>query len=289
MLKSMTAYGKAETFSNGFMIFSEIRGLNSKHLDIKLNIPKEINYLTVKIITEIKKTVKRGRIDVLIKLEPIGEELSFRLNYEAAKKYLKEIRKLESQTLKEIQVNLKDLFSIQGIFKKEETNLKKVENEIIKTVRESLKSFKKEGIIEGQKLKEELEERISNIKRELKKIESIKEKINEELFEKIKSKVRNLVSNIPEELERRIELEVVMLSEKQDISEEISRLNFHLKRFEDLLETEYSGKTLDFLCQEMNREANTISSKLREISIVAPIINIKSEIAKIKEQVQNVE
>ncbi len=289
MIKSMTAYGQAKASANKYSIMAEIRGLNSKHLDINLNIPKEIYFLSPKIVSEVKKFVKRGRVDIIIRLEHSDFEQKVHFNFEIARKYLREIKKLEIQSQKEISVSLGDLISIQNSLKDDSENYQNFEVEIIKALRTSLEAFDKERKIEGKKLKEELEKRISLIDLELKNIEEAKDRINSELFKKMKSKVENIIGKIPEDLEGKLEFEIALMSEKQDITEEISRLKFHISRFKELLKGKAEGKALDFICQEMNRETNTIGSKLREISIINPVVNIKSEIARIREQVQNVE
>ncbi len=293
-MKSMTGYAKETLKTENIEVTAEIRSLNGKALRIKYSIPRLFNPLIVEIQSTIGEVIKRGEVDLHIsyKLPPeLTPEVS--VNYAQAEKYMKAIQKISGVSGKEISVTLKDLFSIPEIFQKEETEVDPFKDAVINAVKSAVLKLDETRKIEGEKIKRYLEEKLENIEKTLHEIEKEIAGIEERIFERLREKTKKLLKSAEieeEEILKRVEIEVALLAEKQDVSEEVSRLKMHLKRFRNLMEAdEPIGKTLDFLCQEMHREINTLGSKLKEIDVTEPVLKIKSEIAKIKEQVQNVE
>ncbi|WP_245807353.1 YicC/YloC family endoribonuclease [Desulfurobacterium atlanticum] len=288
----MTGYGKGEATNNLINVTVEIKTINSKALDVRINLSRAINNLMSTFNEILKKYIKRGKVDVFInyKLSP-DVEIPVCVNYSMAKTYINAINKISGLTGKEISITMRDLLSMHDIFMKEEIDFSKFEPVFIEAFESALKKVDEERIKEGEKLKQDIEKRLEKIEATVRKIENRSKEISKILFEKLKEKVSKLLEDFDdkEELTKRVELEVALLAEKQDVSEEITRLYSHIKRFRELLNEDFSGKTMDFLCQEMHREINTLGSKLKEINITEPILQIKTEIARIKEQVQNVE
>jgi len=291
-VKSMTGYGKGEAKNDLISVTVEAKSVNSKNLDLRINLPRAINNLLSTLTNKAKKYVKRGKVDIYInyKLSP-DIEIPVSVNYSMAKTYINAINKIAGLTGKEISVTMKDLLNMHDIFLKEEIDFADFENVFIEAFETALQQIDEERIKEGEELKQDIEKRLIEIERIAKKVEKDSENISETLFKKIKEKCQKLLEDFfeSEEFSKRIEIEVALLAEKQDISEEITRLHAHIRRFKELLNEDFSGKTMDFLCQEMHREINTLGSKLKEINISEPVLKIKTEIARIKEQVQNVE
>ena len=295
MIKSMTGYGKETVKSKEIEVTAEIRSLNGKGLRIRYSMPRFFNPLTLEIQNAISEVIKRGDVDLHLTYRFSPEfvpEVS--VNYQEAIKYIKAASKLSGLSGKEISINLTDLLSIPEIFQKEEVEVEPFKNAVLEAVKKALQTADKSRKEEGKRIKAYLEERLEEIEKTLNVLEDNIKEIEKKAFEKLKEKAKKLLNElkeeVEEELEKRVELEVALIAEKQDVSEEISRLKIHIERFRKLMENEEPvGKTLDFLCQEMHREINTLGSKVREIDVTEEVLKIKSEIAKIKEQVQNVE
>ncbi len=292
-MKSMTGYGKCQVTTDQIQVTVEIRTLNSKNLRVRPSIPRLFNPFINEIAATVDKFLKRGDVDIHVnyKLSPeVSPPLA--INYAEAEKFIKAVEKISGISGKNIQVTLKDLMSIPEIFQKEEIDPSPFKEPFFKALECALTEVVKAREEEGKKIKSFFIERLKRIEENLSELKSDITNIEKLLLVRLREKVKKLLeeANISEEFEKRIELEVAILAEKQDVSEEISRLETHVERFKKLLESrEPVGKELDFLCQEMHREINTLGNKVKEVDITELVLNIKSEIAKIKEQVQNVE
>ncbi|SMP10999.1 TIGR00255 family protein [Desulfurobacterium pacificum] len=293
-MKSMTGYAKETFKTEDIEVTAEIKSLNGKALRIRFSIPRLFNPLITEIQSVIGEVVKRGEVDLYLfyRLSPeLVPEVS--VNYAQAEKYLKAVQKISGVSGKEITVTFKDLLAIPEIFQKEEMDVEPFREAVISAVKKAVLKLDEVRRIEGEKIKRYLEDRLKTIEETLLEIEEDIEGIEGRIFERLKEKVEKLLKDVgveEEEFLKRVEMEVAFLAEKQDVSEEVSRLKMHLKRFRELIDSdEPIGKTLDFLCQEMHREINTLGNKLKEIDVTEPVLKIKSEIARIKEQVQNVE
>ncbi|WP_457568459.1 YicC/YloC family endoribonuclease [Desulfurobacterium sp.] len=286
----MTGYGKGEAANDFISVTAEIKSVNSKNLDVRINLPRIANNLLGRLNNKIKEYIKRGKVDVYInyKLSP-DVEIPISINYPMAKTYINAIKKIEGTTGRKIGINMRDLLSMHDIFSREEVDIAGKEDVFLSAVENALIQLDDERKKEGEKLKRDIENRLNNIETIVIKVEEQTGYLNEKIRERLLEKVKKLFESLDEEITKRIELEVVLIAEKQDVSEEITRLKSHIKRFYQLLDEDFCGKTMDFLCQEMHREINTLGSKLKEINLTEPVLKIKTEIARIKEQVQNVE
>lgn len=289
-MKSMTGYGKSEASNDFITVTVEVKSINSKNLDLRINLPRIVNNLLNKLNNKVKEYVKRGKVDVYInyKLSP-DVEIPVSINYQMAKTYINAIRKIEGTSGRKIEINMRDLLSMHDIFSKEDVDLSGSEEVFLTALEKALIILNEEREKEGKKLKADIEERLKIIEETVNDIEKVASSINEKIREKLTEKIKKLFEPDDEDVKKRIELEVALIAEKQDVTEEITRLKSHIKRFYQLLNEDFSGKTMDFLCQEMHREINTLGSKLKEINVTEPVLKIKTEIARIKEQVQNVE
>ncbi|WP_297445008.1 YicC/YloC family endoribonuclease [Desulfurobacterium sp.] len=286
----MTGYGKSEASNDFITVTVEVKSINSKNLDLRINLPRIVNNLLNRLNSKVKEYVKRGKVDVYInyKLSP-DVEIPVSINYSMAKTYIDAIKKIEGTSGRKIEINMRDLLSMHDIFSKEDIDISGSEEVFIEALENALMQLDAERKKEGEKLKKDIESRLKKIEAILHDIEEKANSINEKIKKRLTEKVKKLFEPDDEEISKRIELEIVLIAEKQDVTEEITRLKSHIKRFYQLLNEDFSGKTMDFLCQEMHREINTLGSKLKEINATESVLKIKTEIARIKEQVQNVE
>ena len=293
-MRSMTGYGKF-TFSNEFLeVTAEVKSLNSKALRVRFSMPRIFNPFINELQALVSEFVKRGDVEIYVKhrFSP-SVEIPISINYREAVRFIREIEKISALSGRDITVSMGDVFSLPEVVEKEEVEEEILREPLLRAVEGALRELDAARMREGEKLRDYLAEKIGSIEREVAEIERRVSEIEGKLRMKLRKKVEELLKgwNLSEEVERRIELEVVLLAERQDVSEEISRLKAHISRFRELLnlEGEPVGKTLDFLCQEMHREITTLGNKVREVDVTEPVLRIKTEIARIKEQVQNVE
>ncbi len=292
MIRSMTGYGKAEKSIEQRMYQIEIKSVNHRYLDISVKMPKQLSYLEESIKSLISSEIKRGKVDVFITFEnnsAQGKEI--KINTEIAKIYIDELKKLAKQEniLSNIEVTeiskYPDVLSIQNV--NDEETIKQEILEVTKIALEQLIKMKK---VEGEKISEDLLERINNIKEKIQKISSLSTGLIEEYIVKLESRIKELIKDKDID-ETRLAQEVVIYADKCSIEEEVTRLNSHIYQFEELIKEKNKtiGKKLDFIIQEMNRETNTIGSKANNLEITNGVIDIKTELENIREQVQNIE
>jgi uncharacterized protein (TIGR00255 family) len=291
MIVSMTGFGKGRTGNKNLNVEVEIKSVNSRYLDISLRIPSSLMNKDYDIKEFIKSKIKRGKVLASIQIKRNGlEEENLALDSDKLKSYLsllKSIKKAakisEKVKLEHLLINKEILISNNFLISDVEYNL--VTEAIDEALSEMISMKKKEG----KELSKDLRKRIDNIEDRLKEIEKEAEQSVQEYFKKFKEKIKLLIENIAQYSER-LELELAIIAEKAEITEECVRLRSHLKFFLNSLENDDEpGRKLNFLCQEMNREANTISSKTVSTSVTHNTVFIREEIEKIREQIQNIE
>jgi len=287
----MTGFGKGSAGNKNLSVEVEIKSVNSRYLDISLRIPSSLANKDFEIKEFIKSKVKRGKIFASVQIKRNGlEEENLSLDSEKLKSYLqllKSVKKAakisEKIKLEHILLNRELLISNNFLVSDVEFNL--VKESLDHALREMVSMKRKEG----KELEKDLQKRIENIESKLTEIEKEAELGVREYFNKFKEKIKSLIENIAQYNER-LELELAIIAEKAEITEECVRLRSHLKFFLGSLEKDDEpGRKLNFLCQEMNREANTISSKTVSTSITHSTVFIREEIEKIREQIQNIE
>jgi uncharacterized protein (TIGR00255 family) len=291
MIYSMTGYGKASVSKYKTTVVAEIRSINSRFFEISLKLPSILSNYEYEIKELFRSKVQRGKINAVIHFKKDGIENGF-LSVDSKKllselELIKKVKKISG--IKE-EVKLEHLLNNKEIFVSQETELSKNEFEIVKstlnTAIEKLISMKKK---EGAELVKDFSSRIEKISRRVASIEKEYKQSVTDCFNKLKQRINELINNI-EINEDRLNAELALIADRTDITEECVRLKSHLKLFKDSLKNENEpGKKLNFLCQEMNREANTISSKSISTSIIHSSVDIKEEIEKIREQIQNIE
>ena len=291
MIKSMTGFGKNNLVINDRNYQVEIRSVNHRYLDINIKMPRQLTYLEEIIKKAISTKVKRGKIDVSISFENNSTEgRNVKINTEIAKMYIEQLRKLAEveNILSDIQVTeitkLPDVLNI-NIDQDDDT----IKQELLESVSIATDNLIEMKQTEGNKIAEDLIRRINYIEEKILKISELSTGLIEEYVVKLEERIKEILkTDIIDK--SRIAQEVVIYADKTSIEEEITRLKSHIIQFRNLLkEEEPVGKKIDFLIQEMNRETNTIGSKANNLDIVNGVIDIKTELENIREQIQNIE
>lgn len=293
MIRSMTGYGKQNLSLEGREYQIEIKSVNHRYLDINVKIPKAISYLEETIKKEISNKIKRGKIDVFVSFENNSEEgRKIEINKQLAKLYIEQLKELAQEEKIESNIEVMDIAKIPDVLtiKVDEEN-SKIKDEIKQVTQGAVTRILEMKNIEGEKISQDLLQRIRNIQNKIVEISAKSTGLIEEYVVKLEKRVKELLKN--DEVDKsRLAQEVVIYADKCSIEEEITRLKSHIFQFENLISNNQDGaigKKLDFIIQEMNRETNTIGSKANNLEITNGVIDIKTEIEDIREQVQNIE
>jgi uncharacterized protein (TIGR00255 family) len=294
MIKSMTGFGRGEHSDGKRTIVVEIRSVNHRYGDIIVKMPRKYSFAEEKIKNSVKEVVRRGKVEVSILVDDISDEdINVRLNTALAHKYyenlmiLKESLELEETPTLSMLVNLPDVMkSIPDIDDEEE-----VTKLLLFSTNLAVENLDEMRRKEGAKLAEDLIQRAGLIRKMTEEIEKIAPEMVKIYSAKLQERIKELMGNSFEIPEERIIMEATIYADKASITEELVRLDSHMLQLVSIIDKsqEPDGKRLDFLIQEMNREANTIGSKANNIEITNLMLQIKSEIEKLREQVQNIE
>ena len=291
MISSMTGFGKGVISSGNLIIETEIKSFNSRFLELSLKIPRSLSEKEFLIRDIIKKNISRGKVSVSIffKREGSNGKPMF-VDKSGLNSVLEILRELKESTKSSDNISLDNILLFQNMVLTD--SILDIENEyklVEKSIQISLENFKSMRIKEGTELTNDLRTRVKNIQDTVVKISSASRPSVNVYFEKIKKRAKQLFENLSDNAER-LDFELAMLAEKYDITEECVRLESHIKMFLNTLEqSEEAGRKLNFISQEMNREANTINSKTISTEISHYGIFIKEELEKIREQIQNIE
>ena len=291
MIKSMTGYGKGNISENLRNYQVEIKSVNHRYLDISVKMPRVLSYLEEDVKKVISSKVKRGKIDVFVTFENYSTEgKEIKINNEIAKMYINQLKQLaeEENILANIEVTeiskYPDVLSIQNTQDDEQIKKELIEATTIAT--DKLVQMRQ---VEGSKMAEDLLKRIEKTNQKIEKISELSTGLIEEYVVKLENRIKEILKN-QEIDESRLAQEVVIYADKCSIEEEVTRLKSHISQFKELINSDDAvGKKLDFIIQEMNRETNTIGSKANNLEITNGVIDIKTEIENIREQVQNIE
>ena len=290
----MTGFGRSEYSDGKRNIICEIRSVNHRYSDITVKMPRRYSFAEDKIKQTVKEKLVRGKVDVSINVENLTEnDVVIKLNQLAAGQYYENLKELKEQFGLSGEIDLSLMAGMPDVLKAvpdvdDEDELTKA---ILVPVAEASANLEKMRAVEGARLAEDLIKKGENIKVILDQIEERSPLVIKDYMEKLRARIAELLDGAAEIPEDRILTEAAIFADKCAIDEEITRLNSHLLQLKSILTGSEStvGKKLDFLVQEMNREANTIGSKANDITITNHMLNIKSEIEKIREQVQNIE
>ena len=293
MIYSMTGYGKYEIEENARKITVEISAVNHRYLDLNIRMPRMLMHLEDRVRSIIKEEVARGKLEVSIMCHSSAkEDLEVNINEALGQAYLEGVRSLGSKFSLEDDLKLSHLIGVSDlvVIQKQAGNLEAVGETIEKALREALKAFLEMRGKEGQTLKEDILSKNTGLSKLLQEVNNRSPFVVENYRERLKNRLDQLLGDGMNIDESRLAMEVAILADKSAIDEEITRLGSHFNQLEEILQAGGPvGRKLDFLMQEMNREANTIGSKANDYEITKVVVSLKTEIEKIREQVQNLE
>lgn len=291
-MKSMTGFGRGEYRDERFICIAEIKTINHRYRDYFIRMPKQLNCIEDKIRSVVNSYVTRGRIEIYIDLEVLNQdEREVKLDLGLAKGYFSALNKLK-QSLPELNGDISLSFiarfpEVLNVDEKE-YDIEELWDILSKALINALNNLEQTRVAEGENLKLDLINYCNKIEERIKKIENIAPQVNKEYEERLVEKIMEFTNSV--ELDKtRILTEVAILADKVSIDEELTRLKSHIKQFKNTLNDMVIGRKLDFIIQEMNREINTIGSKGNYYEISSEVVSIKSELEKIREQIQNIE
>ena len=292
MPKSMTGYGRAQVLRDGRDILVEIRAVNHRYYEFSARLPRTCMYLEEKLKTLLNGRIARGKTEVAVTItRPDGRDAEVAVNRSIAEGYITALRTLNGEIGLADDLTLSSLLRLPDIFTvtKAQDDEQAVWEAVSEAAEQALSSFltMREG--EGQRLADDLRGKLDGLEAMLLQVESIEPGVAENYRQRLYAKLTELLADTNID-EQRILTETAIFAEKTAIDEETVRLHSHLTQFRELLCAEEPiGRKLDFLVQEMNREVNTIGSKAQDLGITKLVVDMKSEIEKIREQIQNIE
>jgi uncharacterized protein (TIGR00255 family) len=287
----MTGYGRGTTSNKNISIEAEVKSINSRYLDIYFRLPSSLQSKEYELREAIKSKLKRGKVTTIIQIKSSGKDADVPVlskdKLKALIGFLKDIKKAARINEK---IKLDHLLSFKELYLPDEFEFGESEFVLVKeALDKAVKDLLKMKKNEGGELAKDLVARIKSIEEKVNAIENESMKSVNEYFSILKERIKSLIEDVTQYNDR-LELELAVIAEKSDITEECVRLKSHLKFFLESIEKEEEpGRKLNFICQEMNREANTISSKSLATEITRNAVLIKEEIERIREQIQNIE
>lgn len=292
MLKSMTGFGRGEGQTSLGKVFVESRSVNHRYCDINIKLPKRLIPFENRIKELIRAQVSRGRVDVSVKLDAEGEEkVQLNVDFHLAEQYYRALQSLKKKLQLKDKITLGLLAGAKDLItaKEEAPDLDPYWQEIVPILKRSFQDMDEMKRLEGETLVKDLQQRLEKIAEHLDEIKEQSPLHLDAYRNRLYEKIRSLLGGIEMDASR-FQQEVAFLAERTDITEEIVRAESHLAQFVTLLKAEEPvGRKLDFLLQEINREVNTVSAKANDAEISQRAVEIKSELEKIREQVQNIE
>ncbi len=291
-MNSMTGFGRAKLEKEGREYIVEIRSVNHKYADITVRLPRNLLYLEDKVRKAILNRISRGKIEVFVNYANYGVAgKNVIVNKELAKLYIKELSELAEETnissgLRATEISkMPDVLNVQM----EEEGLEIIWEELSCCLEEALDNFIEMRKVEGEKIKQDIENRLQNISENVDKISGFSTGLVEEYVVKLEERIKEILK-VDVVDQTRLAQETVIYADKYSIEEELTRLKSHISQFKSLMEEKSAcGKKIDFLVQEMNRETNTIGSKSGKLEITNLVIELKTELEDIREQIQNIE
>ncbi len=292
MIKSMTGFGRCEVADEKYKITVEMKSVNHRYLETGIKMPKKLNYFEAGIRGLLKKYIQRGKVDIFITYEDYNEnKLSLKYNQELAKEYVDIMKQISEQFDLVNDMKSYTIAKMPEVIVAEEATLDDTQlwEGLQKAIEGACEQFVNTRIAEGEHLKNDLIEKLDGMLENVAFIEQRSPQIITEYKNKLENKVRELLSESSID-NARIATEVTIFADKICVDEEIVRLKSHISNTKNtLIEGGSVGRKLDFIAQEMNREANTILSKINDIAIANVAIELKTDIEKVREQIQNIE
>lgn len=292
MIKSMTGFGRGEVADDKRKITVEMKSVNHRYLDVNIKMPKKLNFFESAIRNELKNYIQRGKVDMFITYEDYSEtNVCVKYNKDVANEYYKYLKEMANDFGLDDDIRVSTLSKYPDVFELEE---QAVDEEALwallkEGIKKASEGFVETRIIEGENLKNDLVGKLDGMLLDVEFIEERSPVIVAEYKEKLREKVKDLLEDTKVD-ESRLLMEVTIYADKVCVDEELVRLRSHIATMkQNLIEGGSIGRKLDFMAQEMNREANTTLSKCNDLEIADRAINLKTEIEKIREQIQNIE
>lgn len=292
MIKSMTGFGRCEVLKDSRKFTVELKSVNHRYLDVNIRMPKKLNFFETSIRTLLKSYADRGKVDIFITYEDLSQsQVSVKYNAALAAEYLKYLNQMAEEFSLDNDVRVSTLSRYPEVFTMEECS--EDEDELWNGLKEALEGafsqFVEMRTKEGERLKEDILLKLDLLSEQIRFIEERSPQIIAEYRTKLEEKMRELLEDTQID-DNRIAAEVILFADKICTDEEVVRLKSHIQHMKETLgESNGIGRKLDFIAQEMNREANTILSKANDLDISNRAISLKTEIEKIREQIQNIE
>lgn len=292
MIRSMTGFGRCEVSEAERKFTVEMKGVNHRYLDVNMRMPKKLNFFETAIRNRLKDYVQRGKVDIFITYEDLSEEqVSLKYNHALAAEYLNYFKQMQVEFGINGDVNAYSLSRCPEVLTMEEQDVNEEElwNGLQKALDGACRQFVETRTKEGEQMKQDIIGKLDGMLETVALIEERSPQIVTEYREKLETKVRELLADTQID-EGRMASEIVLFADKICTDEEVVRLRSHIKHMKDSFESgEGIGRKLDFIAQEMNREANTILSKANDLTVSNYAITLKTEIEKVREQIQNIE
>ncbi|HJU87644.1 MAG TPA: YicC/YloC family endoribonuclease [Gemmatimonadota bacterium] len=297
MIRSMTGFGRGEAVSSGYRFAAEIKSVNHRFLNINVRMPRAFAHLESRFTALCSSRCERGHLNVSIELERAGEDGASgpRLNRQVLDRYLEIVSDLADLGADGRGISAGSLLALPGVIVWEAEEIAMPDEAFVEgaagALGIALDALVESRATEGRALLADFQARLDAIESSRRRIEELSPLREERERERLREKVRGLIEDPADELERRIEQEIVLLADRVDVSEELTRMRAHLDHFAAELEGDGGsiGRKLTFLLQELGREANTMGSKASDPEIQKAAIEIKSELEKMREQAENVE
>jgi len=293
MAISMTGFGRGEYKNDNYHFTVECRTINHKYVDINIRLPRKISFLEDKIRNVVKDYIKRGRVDLYIKLDLIGsEDVNLKFDEKLASEYVNILNNIKDTFKLQDDITVMNIAKFPDIIKSEEKE--EDEDLLWSMLREALADclvkLKDMRVEEGSKLAKDIDMRCDLLKDYIEQIENYSYNVVNEYKEKLNNRINEILENPSLVDENRLAQEVAIYADKCSITEEIVRFKSHITQLKKSIHKDESiGRKIDFLIQEMNRETNTIGSKSSDLNITNLVVEVKSELEKIREQIQNIE
>ncbi len=294
MLNSMTGYGEAEGEINGVSYAVEIKAVNNRYLKTNVKLPEVVAFLEETVEKLLRQNLSRGTVNYVLRTKDTSANVLFDVDETALRALMERLNRVRSSADIDGTIDIGSLLSLPGIIRPtvpDEEMAEQIKRIVLDVSQKAIDKLKQMRAAEGNSLEADLESHCQAIRQNLEKIRARSAVVVQEYAKRLKKRVDELLAEAKLKLdEETLAREVAVLADRSDISEEITRLDSHLQRFaESCQSSDQAGRKLDFISQEMLREANTIASKASDAEIIRYVVDVKCQVDRIKEQVQNVE
>lgn len=292
MVKSMTGYGRATDTLHMRSITVEVKSVNHRYLDSTVKAPRAFGFLEEPIKSKVSSMVARGKVDIYVTIDNSeAENISLKLNESLLKGYLEIFDKLESEYGIKKDFSVSEVIRIPDILavEKQEDDANELTEDVLTVLQSALEEHSRMRTVEGARMVEDILSRLAVIEKLAETVEERSPKCVEEYRQKLEVKMQEILESVTVD-QQRILTEAAIFADKIAVDEETVRLHSHIAQFRDMMKNGGAiGRKLDFLVQELNREVNTMGSKANDLEITSTVVDIKAEIEKIREQIQNIE